>query len=544
MPFADSAVLIRKGMGMTKGKKQNFLSGAVILTGAVAIVKVIGALYKIPLGNILDREGMAHFYVAYNIYNLLLILSTAGLPLAMSRLVSEASALGRENQKHRILQVGFGLFLLLGLLFSGIMFFFTGPISHMLHDSLAYWSIKALSPAVLCVCLMSAVRGYTQGEGNMLPTAASEIIEALCKLLVGLTLAWYLLSRGAPSQIGAAGAIVGVTVGTAAGFLALLWYLLRRRHSSASRDTPDTRLSIFRRILSIGVPITIGAGGLSLITLLDQSVVMGCLQNTLGLSEHAAASLYGEYTFGMTLFSVPPSFVYPVVISLVPAIGGALARGNELSAARSATSAFRVVALLALPAGAGLSVLAGPILNLLYPAVPETAAAAAYHLQILGIASIFVCMMVLTNGILQAYGKEYVPIFTLLAGGVMKVVVNYLMVGNPQIGIKGAPVGTLYCYVLITILNLIAIRRYVPRRPDYYRIFGKPLLATAVMSLCAWGGHSLLSQVIPERAATALAVLLAAGIYLALILLLRVISREDLEMLPKGDKIARFLHIY
>ena len=528
---------------MVKGKKQNFLGGAVILTGAVAIVKVFSALYKIPLGNILDREGMAHFYVAYNIYNLLLILSTAGLPLAVSRLVSEASALGRDNQKRRILRVGFALFLGLGLLFGGVMFFATRPLTILLHDSLAYWSIKALSPAVLCVCLMSAIRGYTQGEGNMLPTAASEIVEALGKLLVGLTLAWYLLSRGAASEIGSAGAIAGVTAGTAAGFLSLLWYMLRRCSHPAGHDRPEPVSVILRRILSIGIPITVGAAGLSLITLLDQSVVMGCLQNTLGLSEHDAAALYGEYTFGMTLSNLPPSFVYPVVISLVPAISGALTRGNQLSAARNTTTAFRIVALLALPAGVGLSVLAGPILHLLYPAVPETAAAAAYYLQILGYSSIFVCMMVLTNGILQAYGKEYVPIFTLLAGGAMKVAVNYLTVGNPSIGIKGAPVGTLYCYVLITVLNLIAIRRYVPQRPDYYKIFGKPLLATAAMGLCAWASYRFFSGLLPGRVATLLAVLLAACVYGVLILLLRVISRQDLLPLPHGEKIARFLHI-
>jgi stage V sporulation protein B len=522
--------------------KQSFLSGAAILALAVAVTKIIGALYKIPLGNLLDREGMAHFYVAYNIYNLLLTLSTAGLPLAISRLVSEATALGRENQKRRILQVSLVLFALMGVVLSAAMFWGNGLLAGLLNDSLAALSIRVLSPAVLCVCLMSAVRGFTQGEGNMLPTAGSEVVEAVGKLLVGLTLAWLLLRQGLGAPVGAAGAIAGVSAGAALGTLALLILLLRRRRIPGS-DVPESRRAILKRILAIGIPITVGAGGMSLITLLDQSIVMGTLQQSLGLSEQAAASLYGEYTFGMTLFAMPPAFIYPIAISLVPSISGALARGDTKTAQHSAATACRAASLLALPAGVGLSVLAGPILRLLYPAVPETAAAATYHLQVLGIACIFVCLMVLTNGILQAYGKEYIPIFTLLSGGILKIVVNYFMVGNPSIGIKGASVGTLYCYVLIVILNLIAIRRVVPQQIDFGSLFGRPLLATAVMGGCAWGGHLLLCRILPSSVATVLAVLLAVVVYGALVLALHIVSREEIELLPGGKKIAKFLHL-
>ena len=200
-------------------------------------------------------------------------------------------------------------------------------------------------------------------------------------------------------------------------------------------------------------------------TLLDQSLVLGTLQARLGLSAEAAAELYGQYTFGMTLFVLPPSFIYPLTVSLIPAISQARTRHDDAAAARLTASALRITALLALPMGVGLSVLAGPILQLLYPAVPETAQAAAYHLTVLGIASIFVCLMVATNGILQANGRENIPIWTLLAGGALKIVTNYLMVGNPDMGIRGAPVGTLYSYALIVVLNMIAVRRCLPRPP-------------------------------------------------------------------------------
>ena len=160
---------------MSQGK-QSFLGGAALLTVTMLITKAIGALYKIPLGNLLDEQGMNYFYAAYNIYNLLLMVSTAGLPLALSRLVSQAEALGRVNRRRRTVSVAFWLFLLLGAVSSGVMFFLAGDLAGWMHNTQAENAIRVLSPAVLCVCLVSVIRGYTQGLGDMRPTAASEII--------------------------------------------------------------------------------------------------------------------------------------------------------------------------------------------------------------------------------------------------------------------------------------------------------------------------------------------------------------------------------
>ena len=169
---------------MSQGK-QSFLGGAALLTVTMLITKAIGALYKIPLGNLLDEQGMNYFYAAYNIYNLLLMVSTAGLPLALSRLVSQAEALGRVNRRRRTVSVAFWLFLLLGAVSSGVMFFLAGDLAGWMHNTQAENAIRVLSPAVLCVCLVSVIRGYTQGLGDMRPTAASEIIESGSKLVVG-----------------------------------------------------------------------------------------------------------------------------------------------------------------------------------------------------------------------------------------------------------------------------------------------------------------------------------------------------------------------
>ena len=521
-------------------RRQSFLSGAAILAGAVAVTKVLGALYKIPLGNLLDSQGMAHFYAAYNVYNLLLMLSTAGLPLAASRLTASACALGRQRQARQVFRAALVLLGAVGLVFSALMFCLPEAMARALHDPMAAAAIRVLAPSVLCVCLTSAIRGYTQGLGDMTPTAISQIIESACKLVIGLGLCWFLLRNGADPETGAAGAIAGVTCGTALGFLFLLGTLRRFRPSGC--DTPDGLGDTMGALLKIGVPITVAGGGMSLMTLLDQSLVLGTLQSTLGLSAKAAAELYGQYTFGMTLFVLPPSFIYPLSVSLIPAITQAKARHDE-AAGRLTASALRITALLAFPMGAGLSVLAGPILQLLYPAVPETAQAAAYHLTVLGIASIFVCLMVVTNGILQANGKERVPIWTLLAGGVLKIVTNYLMVGNPDMGIRGAPVGTLYSYALIVVLNMIAVYRCMKGRVDFFRCLWRPGLCTVVMALAARSAFTLLGRYVSQNLAVAAAIAAAAAVYAVMALALGAVTRDDLRHFPKGEKWAQRLHL-
>ncbi len=236
--------------------KQNFLGGVAVLTMAVVVVKLISAVYKIPLGNLLDDEGMGHFNIAYNVYNFLLQLSTAGFPLALSKMTSEAMALGHFNQVRRQFRVAAVLFFVLGAAASAVMFFCAGPLAELMNDSLAYYPIKVLSPAVFFVCLIGCFRGYTQGRGNMVPTAASQVLEATFKLFIGLGLAWYVLNTLSVSvEIGAAAAIFGVTVGSAAAALFLITWLLRHRLSSRSgRSRPSTPVRFSKSCCSSACP--------------------------------------------------------------------------------------------------------------------------------------------------------------------------------------------------------------------------------------------------------------------------------------------------
>lgn len=534
---------------MSREKKQSFMGGVTIMAVSTIFVKICGALYKIPLNNILGDEGLTHFNSAYNIYALLLSLSTAGLPLALSKLISEANATNRRTQMRRCLNTALGIFVTVGAAGSAMMLLFTRQLAAAMNNTLAYWPIKCLGISVVCVSVMCAYRGFAQGQQNMIPTATSQLIEAFFKLVVGLPLAWWLIHNGASLEIGAAGAITGVSAGIV---LAMIYMIVNHVRTRApimwGVDKAQSYGTIARRLLALSIPITLGQAGMSLFNLLDQVIILGQLQDVLGLSEREAASLFGQYSFGSTLFNLPSSFLPAVAVSLVPAVTVAVTRKDHKEVNKVVTTSFRLIAMLAIPAGVGLSVLAGPILLLLYPARRETAIAATYHLQLLGIASIFVCIMLLTNSIMQAHGKVNWPIYTMLIGGAVKVGVNYILVGNPDINVKGAPIGTLVCYGLIAFLNLVLVSRLLEKKPNYLAIFAKPAIASVVMGLSAWASHGLISKFlhggyIKESLCTIGAVGIAVIVYLILVIALRMITAEDLKMVPHGAKLARILHL-
>ena len=536
---------------MSNPKKQSFLGGAAILAAAVAIVKLIGAAYKLPLNNILGDVGMSYWDTAYKIYNFLLTFSTAGLPLAISKLTSEAYTQGRENEKRKIFRTAIWLFFALGLVGSLLMFFQADLLVGFLRNENAMRPVQAVAPAVFCVCILACMRGYTQGQGNMTPTAVSQVLEALCKVGIGLPLAWYLLNIGRNMDVGAAGAILGVTIGTVVSMLFLCIYLFTHRDHRKSLDVPSSGGTLVKRILAIGVPITLGNSAMSIISILDTKIVLGRLQDGLSLAPTAANALNGQYTTGMVMPNMVASFVYPVTMSLLPFAAAALARNDTREADRTISTAFRLLALLALPAGIGLSVLATPIEKLVLPSQQELAVAAGPHLQILGIATIFICLMVLTNAILQTYGKEKIPIFTVIAGGVVKIILNYILVGNPEINIHGAPISTLCCYMVIAGLNLFFVWVYSPQKPRYMQLFAKPVLASVLMGGAAWAVYGFLNRMLESgysayganAIATLGAILIGVIVYFILVIALRILRAEDVKSIPHGTKLIKLLHL-
>lgn len=540
-------------------KQNSFFGGAAILAAGILIVKLIGMFYKIPLINIIGEAGAADFNNAYNIYAVLLTVSTAGLPVAVSKLVSEANALDRRNQVRRTFRLALVLFLALGLVSFLVMFFRADTLAGMMNDSKAAAGIRALAPAVVCVGCLAALRGYSQGHSNMAPTSVSQIIEALCKLVVGLGLAFWLVKQGKDPDVAAAGAITGVTVGTvvALAYMALDFFLSRGREDTRGTDRPDSAGSILANILKIAVPITLSSSMVGIVTVIDSSLVQGQLQSALDLTEQASRTLYGNYSGALNIYNLPTSLMAAITASVIPAVSAALARRDRRGAARITGSALRITALLSFPMGVGLFVLGTPIIRLLFPKL--NVAVAGPLLSTLGIATPFVCMVLVCNSVLQAHGFINLPVIVMVLGGIVKIVNNYNLVG--AIGIAGAPVGNILCFGLALVLDLVVITRVIPNRPRLLPIFAKPAVASAVMGGAAWAVYGLLSRILSSEqvnqagqtvravsrmgnaAGIFLAIAVAGVVYLVLVIALRAISRDDLALMPKGDKLARLLRL-
>ena len=616
-------------------KPNTFFGGAAILAVGILVVKLIGMFYKIPLLNIIGEQGSADFNNAYNIYSVLLTISTAGLPVAVSKLVSEADALGRRNQVRRTFRLALALFLILGVLSFLVMFFGSEQLAGLMNDSMAAPGIRALAPAVICVGCLSAFRGYAQGHGNMTPTAVSQIIEALCKLTVGLGLAYWLVGHGADASHAAAGAITGVTVGTivALAYMLMNFLITRSQEPQLADDRPDEPSTILKHLLMIAVPITISSSMVGIVTVIDTSLVQGQLQRALlenqdtwtlyqdfvdfsslkealsawqaalpdgsavsmslldqyaaqaealrdqqsaltdlqsaSLELHAALenisrTLYGNYSGALNIYNLPTSLMAAVTAAVIPAVSGALARRDRRGAGRITGSALRISALAACPMAVGLFVLGEPIMALIFPNLNPQLAGPL--LSTLGLATLFVCMMLVCNSVLQAHGFVSLPVIIMVAGGVVKIITNYNVVIQPTIGIYGAPMGNILCFALCMTLDLVVMSRVLPRRPRYIQVFVKPLAASALMGLGAWAVYGLMSKLFEatgifmsadpvthevlglsrtgNAAATLLAILLVAVvIYGVLVIALRAITKDDLMLMPKGEKIARMLHL-
>ena len=556
-----------KHMPQENGKKkgQNYLHGAAILTAGVIIMKILGFFYKIPLGNILGDEGYSMFMGAYSIYFIFFTLATAGLPVALSRLVAEADANGRARQEQKLFRVALATFTVLGLLFASIMFFFPRWLAAVyLENPDAAPSVRAMAPAILLVCMVSAYRGYCQGNGNMLPTTVDEVLEVLFKVVAGLVIAVLVLRAraGKPDALpmGSAGAIFGVSVGSAVSLLYMVLY--KRRHYDVlaspytagvrdpkdvpdDDDTVDSARTIVKNIFSIGVPIALGACIMALLNSVDSKLCMNRLQSAAGFNYQQAKVLYGVYGKAQTLFNLPAAFITPLTISIVPAISSALARGDRLSAGKVSEDSMRISALVSVPMGVGLAVLAKPIMDTLYPGSHP---AGPGLLGVMGVASFFVCILQMENAILQASGKEKLTMVTLIVGGLVKILINWFLVARREINIYGAPVGTLVSYLVMAVMNYVFMWRCLSYRPRLLRCFAGPVLSSAVMGVTAWAVFGLLARILGHgRFATLLAmaaaILAAVAVYLAAAIFSRSVTKEDMRLIPGGEKIAKILRM-
>ena len=525
-------------------KKQNFLQGTAMLAMATAIVKVIGALYKIPLNAIIGTQGFGYYSTAYEIYAVLLMISTAGLPVAMSRMISQASALNHSNQVRRIYTTCRAIFLTLGISGTLLMTLFCRQLAAFQNQPDAWAAIGCLGPCVLLICIMSTFRGYFQGQSNMLPTSVSQVIEAVVKLLVGIGLALLFLKTTNSVALAAGGAILGVTASCLVSSV-YLWGKFRPSYAQlgAGTDTPKSFSATAKQLLTIAIPITLGSAGLQILTALETKIYMGRL---LGMMTQDAADIQrGIYSMAQTIFNMPCAFITPITISIIPAITGHLTLKNHADARETEESAVRVMALISMPCAFGLATLAEPVTALLGGYKGEDLALATSLMAVLGISILFNAIVLVSTAIMQAHGHVNRPVVNMFLGGLVKLAAVYLLSGNPAIGIVGTPIGTLLCYLVITVLNIASIRTLVENPPAIFKNVLRPFAAAAVMGAAVYAcltGLKLLgitSRLILCGGPIAVGV----AVYLLLVIVFKAITRADCLLLPKGDKIAKLLRL-
>ena len=526
--------------------QSSFMHGAMILIAANVIVKIIGALFKVPLTNLIGSEGMGYFQTAYSIYQLLFVLSTAGLPVAISKMVSENAALGRWADVKRIFNVSLVVFMVVGLAASLIMFFGADAFSKAANNDKAMTSVLVIAPAIFFVAIMSTFRGFFQGLSNMIPTAMSQVVEAAAKLVIGFLAAYMIIKAGQSIELAASGAVTGITVGSVLGAILMWVYYQRSKRvreikSLAKGQQARPGREIFRQLLKIAVPVTIGASVISITNLIDLLLVMNRLGDA-GFTQAQANSLYGTYTsMAVTLFNLPPSIVVSLSISIIPIISAAFAVGDKVKLHATIGSGLRIGMLIAMPCAIGLAVLSKPILSLIFFKRLNEVEIAAPLLTSLGAGVLFVCMVSITNSMLQAISRPNIPVYTMLCGGVVKLVTNYFLVGTPSINIGGAPIGTTLCYATITILNFIMLIKVTHIRPNFLNMLIKPLVSAAAMGIGSYVCYNALARVINPNVATLAALVVAVLVYFFMLVALRGFIREDLLLMPKGRKLVSIM---
>lgn len=525
--------------------KKTFVRGAAVLGVAGLLVQVMGAIFRIPLGNIIGDEGMGYYQTAYPIYVFLLVFSTNGAPAAISKMTSERVALGRHSEAFRVFRLSFILMFALGIVAFCIFFFGAEYIVTTLKNPGAYYAMITIAPALLFVPIMAVFRGYFQGLQQMEPTAVSQLVEQAVRVAVGLTLAIVLLPMGV--EYAAAGATIGTSIGPIAGvaILAVIYYKKRvRLHREINNNSSPEKESagkIIGTLAAISIPITIGVSILPIMNIVDVTIVMRRLQDV-GFSQENANSLYGQLT-GMAgpVINIPMALALSVALSMVPAIAAANSTKDNDFLDMNIRLGLRTSMLIGVPCTFGLMALSEPIMLLLYPMQAASASSAASSLFILAAGVVFLTIAQTMAGILQGLGRPYVTVAALGAGILVKVVLTYVLTAIPELNVQGAAIGSSVAYGVIGLYNFLAVKKYTGTKFDITLSFLKPLISGVIMTAAVLVVYYPCRNVLGNSLSSVLAISAGAAVYGIMLLKTSAIGAHEIKLLPKGEKLSVLL---
>lgn len=579
-------------------RSQSLLSGAFILVVATVLVKVIGALFKIPLSMLIGEVGRGYFSTAYEIYTPLYSISMAGLPVAVSRLVAKERSLGHFRDVRMIRRVSARLFLLMGVLGTVLLMLVAYPYTKFIVKYVEnVYCVLAIAPSIFFCCCMSTYRGYYEGMQNMLPTAISEVIEVVGKLIVGLGASYALLkSQLARFEAGqpvfgavretkedalaaiypyaATTAVLGVTSGTVLG---LVYLIIRHRLKGdgitkaqlLSSPKPADGQTLAKIIVMTALPIAASSLVTNITNLIDAATIQARLQHAVEKASDVIYSLYGaefdemkvadsqivKYIYGiynevLDFKNLVPTITMTLGISAIPVLSAAWANQKRRSIKVAVESVIRVTMLISLPTGFGLAAVSYSLLDMFYPAA--TASIGSTILAVYGCTIFIFAVSSPITSMLQAIGRTDIPLKSLVVGAVIKIVLNCILIGNPHININGAPIASIACYLVVVIINLYSIIKITEVKINFGSVFIKPCICSAISAFVAFLTNLVFGKFLGSlgntdsmlngnTVALIIAVIAAVIAYVITILLFKGISKDDLLMIPKGEKIAETL---
>lgn len=519
------------------------MKGATILVIAGIVSKIFGAIFRIPLTNMIGAEGQAYYSAAYALYMLLFTIATAGFPVAISRMVSSRIAEGDFINAHKSYKLAMKVSWALGITSFLIMYFGAGAIAAAYKNPGSEASMKAISVALLFTPLVASMRGYYQGRQNMKPTGVTEVIEQMMRVVAGLTLAYMFYKTSLVKA--AAGATFGASAGIIAAFAAMFVIYARDKstrdklfESSVVRDETDkVRL---KELLSFLIPITIGAAVMPIMFNIDAAIIPRRLLES-GFDRVMTDKLYGLMGgFCDPIINLPNIFIDAICISLMPAVTTAFTLKNKSDLEDHIKTGLKTMMIITYPCAIGLIVLAKPILTMLFYRKYDEAVMAVPALQILALSIITLAVMRAFSTSLQGIGKMMLPVWNLFIGAMVKAVVSYILLGIPAININGAATGSVIAYVTAGVLNYRALKKYTGVSLDWKSIMVMPLVSALVMGAATIVSYKLLFMITSSNPlSTLVSIMIAAAVYFVTVFRTGTVTREEIELIPKGDLIYR-----
>ncbi len=550
-------------------KKHSFMVNVMIILFSQVAVKILGLVYRMVITNIngFGDQGNGYYNAGFQVYTLLLAISSVGIPNAISKMTSERTALGDYKGAHKIFRSALILFGVIGIVCSMLLFLSSGFIaSGIIKMERAKYVLMALSPSIFFVCISSVIRGYFTGMNNMKATSSSQIIEQIFKCLLTVIIV-FIMSRivlfpqdaDLNSAAMAAGANFATSLATIFSFLYLIVFYQKRRGGIREQIASSTAETIslpmkkmFISILMISIPISLG----SIISAINRIVDTATITRGIEVAFAGGINAYGKFVSNPsmaqlndeavrlagilsksdTLLNLPIAMNIAFATVLVPSISGALAVGDKGTASKHVSYSLLISILLILPCAVGYIVLAEPIYGLIYP----NAKYGYDLLQLSSIALIFIALNQTISGSLQGLGKVFAPATGLFIGCIAKLILNIVLIRQPNIHIYGAPISSIACQVISFSYGFTILAKNMSVKLGLIKYIVKPLSCAVTMGLVTWGVYSLLFTLTSSNIISlAISILVAVLVYFAMVILLKVLNEDEIKMLPMGEKILK-----